>query len=135
MNGQFTSLDNLKAKVKDECGDKVDPRIEQLRYIEPGHGLRGKQRWLNSDEDLREMYVKFRGKEITLWCFGRDETPRKRPNSPNKENQPKKVPRSGHYDEYTRKMTEVEDIELKLREKHDGLHGRAVKGMGSPCST
>ena len=122
MNGQFTSLDNLKAKVKDECGDKVDPEIEQLGYIEPGHGLRGKQRWLNSDEDLREMYVKFRGKEITLWCFGRDETPQKRPHSPDKENQPKKVPRSGRYDEYTRKMTEVEDIELKLREKHDGQY-------------
>ena len=61
--------------MKDECGDKVDPEIEQLGYIEPGHGLRGNQRWLNSDEDLREMYVKFCGKEITLWCFGRDETP------------------------------------------------------------
>lgn len=122
MNDQFALLDNLKAKLKDECGDKVAAEIDQLGYIEPGHGLRGKQRWLNSDEDLEEMYVKFRGKEITLWCFGKDETSKKRPHSPDKENQSEKVPRSGRYDEYTRKMTEVEDIELKLWEKHDGQY-------------
>ncbi len=75
MNDQFALLDNLKAKLKDECKDKVAAKIDQFGYIEPWHGLRGKQRWLDSDEDLEEMYVKFRGKEITLWCFGKDETP------------------------------------------------------------
>ena len=60
-----------------------------------------------------------KNKDITLWCFGRDETTSKRPHSPDQESQSQKVPRSSH-DDYTKKMTEVEDIELKLREKHDG---------------
>ena len=59
MNDKFTSLDRLNAQLQGECGDKVPLKIEQLGYIEPGHGLRGKQRWLINDEDLKEMYEKF----------------------------------------------------------------------------
>ena len=45
--------------------------VDQVGYIEPGHGAKGKQRWLSDSEDIKEMYLLHRGKnEILLWCYG-----------------------------------------------------------------
>lgn len=45
--------------------------IEVLGYIEPGHGLRGRQNWLTSADDLKVMYPKHKRKQqIVLWCLG-----------------------------------------------------------------
>ena len=39
-------------------------------YIEPGHGVKGKQRWLMNNEDVADMYTVHEGKkEILLWCY------------------------------------------------------------------
>ena len=63
-----------------EFPDKVGQSLKHLGYIEPGHGLRGKQRWISSDEDLRDMYRMHSTKEILLWCFEESGTTcRKRP--------------------------------------------------------
>ena len=38
-------------------------------YVEPGHGAKGKKRWITSEADLKEMYLAYGGKkEILLWC-------------------------------------------------------------------
>jgi hypothetical protein len=41
-----------------------------MGYIEPGHGWRGKQQWLNSDTDMNELYSTYeeKKKDILLWC-------------------------------------------------------------------
>jgi len=44
--------------------------VETLGYIEPGHGLRGKQQWLTRECDLEDMYRSLKNKkEVTIWCF------------------------------------------------------------------
>ena len=62
---EFETLEELVNELKLTL--KVNS--QEIGYVEPGHGLKGKNRWLNNNEDIAEMYVKY-GKrtEITLWC-------------------------------------------------------------------
>ena len=53
----------------EELMDKVSKPKRQVGYIEPGHGLRGKQRCPSSDDDLDKMYEVYKKGEITLWCL------------------------------------------------------------------
>ena len=60
---RFTALDDLK-----KCTSEAFQN--QIGFIEPGHGLKGRQRWLVRDTDLEEMYSTHKKRrEITLWCF------------------------------------------------------------------
>ena len=117
---KFESVDDLKRQMLAEYREKIGEPIEQLGYIEPGHGLRGKQRWLSSNNDLNQMYLVHKKKpyEITLWCLGPSgERGVKRP-STNSESEPSKAPRKS-YDKHLDRMARVEEIEDTLREKHD----------------
>ena len=61
----FATLDALLDEIKTSLN--ICPL--QIGYIEPGHGLKGKQRWLIDDGDLTDMYCIYeRKREITLWC-------------------------------------------------------------------
>jgi len=42
----------------------------QLGYYEPGHGTRGKKRYITDDDDLGKMKTLYeRKKELLLWCY------------------------------------------------------------------
>ena len=62
----YTTVDELKHQILSEFSGKVGDPIQQVGYIEPGHGLRGKQRWLSSIDDLRAMYSMHKTREILL---------------------------------------------------------------------
>ena len=49
----------------------VEAPFNTIGYIEPGHGAKGKQCWLSTDQDLIDMYDLFARKkcEILLWCY------------------------------------------------------------------
>ena len=67
------------------------------------------------------MYRVYHGKkEILLWCNAHDQAPKKRTRSPGmeEEDEGQKRAKSSRYDRFTDKMTEVEEIEAELREKH-----------------
>lgn len=53
-------ISNLEPKenmhLLDKFTDQLSNPISQIGFIEPGHGLWGKQQWLSSDFDLQEMY-------------------------------------------------------------------------------
>lgn len=91
--------------------------LDNFGFIEPGHGAKGKQRWLASDDDIKDMYSLHEGKkEILLWCLNYSD--RKRAISPGgNENETSKRSR---YDKQLDKITEVEAIEEDLRDKHSG---------------
>ena len=90
----FQTVKELKKSVFDACNGDIS--TENFGYIELGHGNRGKQQWLNSEEDLQDMYQAYHGKsEILLWAY-----------------------RPRFYDKYLDKMTEVEMIEEELKAKH-----------------
>lgn len=65
----FESIEDMKQELSIVQG--IPSTIDQLGYIEPGHGIKGKQRWLSSSEDLKDMYIVNKGREeILLWCSG-----------------------------------------------------------------
>lgn len=124
---KYESIDSLKKQVVCEFGDKVGQPLKQLGYIEPGHGLRGKQRWLSSTEDLLNMYEIHGKKEITLWCFGNSGT-KKRQLDDTEENggTAPKVPRtSSNYIKHTDKVSEVHEIECDLKKRHGDKYSDA----------
>lgn len=62
----FTSL---KEEIMSKCDGKASVD-GGFGYIEPGHGVKGKQRWLMNNEDVADMYTVHEGKkEILLWCY------------------------------------------------------------------
>ena len=62
LTSWFSSLTSLKEQVMSECDGKVS-FDEGFGYIEPGRGVKGKQRWLLSDEDVSDMYTLHDGKK------------------------------------------------------------------------
>ena len=97
-----------------------------IGYIEPGHGLSGKKKWLTSEYDLSDMYEASKGKcDITLWCYGPAPCSdpvraRKRQQSVGAEGA--KAPKTSRYDTHVDRMAEVATIEDELQEKHPGKY-------------
>ena len=64
---KFSSLVALHNEITSSL--HVEPL--QVGYIVPGHGLKGKQEWINEDSDLKSMYdvySKRKNCDIILWC-------------------------------------------------------------------
>ena len=119
---RFDDLDNLKKKVAEECNGQVEDPVKQIGYIEPGHGLRGKLRWLSSNDDLCDMYELFQGKkELILWTYAASEPvigkKNTRPRSDDSSDD--KVKKKSRYEGHVDKMAEVDEIHDILREKHE----------------
>ena len=53
--GQIETISDLKSELLARFTDRLSGDIE-VGYIQPGHGLRGKQEWLCYDDDIQEMY-------------------------------------------------------------------------------
>ena len=108
----FNSVCEIKKEVCDACDCEISS--ESFGYVEPGHGYKGRQHWLTTDEDVEDMYHIYEGKkEILLWSTQADHQ-RKRAHSPDVEESEKR----SRYDKYLDKMTEVETIEQELKETH-----------------
>lgn len=114
---KFKSIEDLRTELK-----SMDVATRDIGYIKPGHGAKGKQMWLGTQEDLDEMYEpldKKANREILLWCYmkkdGEDDPPgksRKRPLSQvDNDSAPKRTPSA-------QKLQEVEKIVKELQQKH-----------------
>lgn len=112
----------MKTQIVQDCESKVPEKPTQLGFIEPGHGLRGKQRWINTENDLKQMYE---GKhETILWCFLTlpPQATRqcvKRPREGDTASAQNK-PKGSRYEQHVDKMMQVKQIEEQLQEKHSG---------------
>ncbi len=113
---RFESLSEVSHCIAStlKCSD-----ISQVGYIEPGHGVKGKQHWLMEDYDLQDMYA-CKSNSILFWCFNpqllssssEGTRPRKR-HAEESEVQPQ-----SKRDAYAKKISDVEDIVKKLEDKH-----------------
>ena len=120
LNAWFSSLKSLKEQVLSKCDGKASVD-SGFGYIEPGHGVKGKQRWLMSDEDVVDMYTIHDGKkEILLWCYSQDGS--KRPRSPDNADEGSTSQKRSRYNKQVDKMREVDEIEDDLRSKHEGKY-------------
>ena len=129
----FNSLESIKAALKDRGGNVNDG----IGYIEPGHGLNGKQKWL-LDDDVSEMYAAHRkSREVMLYAYNNvpgggesgesSATRGKRPKlKPLKETPP---PKRGS----TSTITQVEAIIADLKEKHGSKYDAAKYACWAHC--
>ena len=65
---KFASVEQLQQTIRDvfDAGNKT----VEIGYIESGHGMKGKKRWIFEDNDLEEMYEHYKGgREILMWCY------------------------------------------------------------------
>ena len=57
------------ADMKESLTSALKFSFDNFGYIEPGHGLKGRQQWIVQDEDVQEMYKSYcKRREILLWC-------------------------------------------------------------------
>ena len=134
---EFGSLEELKRQVSQSLNDVVENPINAIGYIELGHGMRGKQRWLTTNEDLTDMYGHFSGKsEVLLWCYSPQKAAvsatsnirgEKRPRSeeqrnPSPDQHSAKAPRTTKYELHQKTMDELEIIYEELQDKHKELY-------------
>ena len=109
----FLSLADLKQQILLDHKEKVPNPLSVIGYIQPGHGLSGKKKWLTSDSDLDDMYGTCTVKhDIMLWCHGSTTCPQpvrgsKRSQSVRADNAPRKTSR---YDTHVDRMAEVQEI-------------------------
>lgn len=118
---RFESLSELSKVIASvlKC-----PEVKNIGFVEPGHGLKGKQHWLVDNNDLDDMYENFRSRSVFFWCFDpittSGSTPsggtKRRASGDSEEKPPAKSKRDvcshGH------NISEVEVIVKKLEEKH-----------------
>ena len=71
-NAVKQTLNDLRAFLSAEVsaiqvsGEKPDFEVVDLGYIEPGHGMKGRKQWLNTDSDVQMMYEQ----ENAAFCCG-----------------------------------------------------------------
>ena len=121
--GEIETISELKSELLARFADRLSGDIE-VGYIQPGHGLRGKQEWLCCDDDIQEMYdLHSRKKSILLWCFKKTSSDssasRKRPRSGSSSEASNAQKRSTNYESHQRdKVAETNEILAKLEKKH-----------------
>ena len=114
---KFTSIED----IKDKLSELLKCKVAEIGYIEPGHGLKGKQQTLIDDDDIDEMYDMYKKKRcgITLWCYtcvdgDTDRSSKKRTSLDSED----KAPRSKRKDTIAEKLSEVELAVKQLKDKH-----------------
>ena len=132
---KLTTVKQIRSELTDQLKGFVDGASCEFGYLFPGHGLKGKQRVIENDEDVVAMYADYKGKRIsTLWIkcsWKQHSSQRKRSHSPSASGQPPTSKRS-NYDSH---LTEVEMIMDKLKEKCEDKYTplRAVKDWELFC--
>ena len=121
---KYTTMEELKAKI---C-EKLTIDIEEMGYISPGHGMKGKLNPLTCDEDLEDMYAEYKSKnDIMLWCSTplehsksdvRTEKKQRKKRSLTFDQPREEVPQPPKKQGCAQKITDVEAIMDTLKEKH-----------------
>ena len=115
ISGKFESVDDLKTKLND-C---LEFPVEEVGYIVPGHGSKGRMQELMDSNDLIELYnILGKRKDILLWCYKPILGPRKRVGVPD-DQQPGPSKRAKNIAE---KISEVELIVKRLKEEHKSFY-------------
>ncbi len=130
VNEDFETMEQLKDKLLEKFPNYVSGQQFEFGYIGPGHGARGKQRWIINDDDLEDMYSEYQGKkEVILWLLSmptsdasktktRSRSPVRHPEDDKKEASGKGKSKSN----YERKLDQVETILGRLKEKQLGRY-------------
>ena len=120
----FSTVDDMKTQLRLQYATHVPEENDfEIGYMEPGHGLKGRKRWIHVDDDLRDMYAAYgTRKEVVIWCApfrDRKGQTSKRPQLSDNSGPP---PQKTKFAVHSEKMTEVEEIIKILKTKHDSQY-------------
>ena len=114
---KFTDMENLQGFIRTRFEEFTEFDDICVGYIEPGHGWKGKQMWINSDEDITDLYVVCsKVKHILLWCYLPTEKKRKHKMEFHEEKQNK---RARCLTSNSNKIDETKDIFQDLINTHN----------------
>ena len=115
FNGKFTSIIDLKVKLKEEFEDQVPPTTRfSVGYFECRQSVK---KWLVTQDDLTAMYCNMNndGKTaICLWCEGRSEESSPKSKKRKRDNSNSPTPSSKR----ATKEKEVDIMAAELKELH-----------------
>lgn len=113
LQAKLDSVEELKKKLTELYSQYTDNYEILFGYIHPGHGMKGKQEPVCSDEELEAMYqLHKKRKRILLWLKCKPVS-RKRNSS-----DPTDAPPSKRQASFHNMMNEVSTTVDKLKEKH-----------------
>ena len=116
----FERVQELKDCMLTSCHEYIELEKQlHFGYIIPGHGKKGKQIEIMIDDELQEMYSKYkRGMEILLWM--KQIVSRKRSRTPTEleSSSSGRKARRSNYDGHLDKVAEVDQISEELSDKH-----------------
>ena len=114
----FKTLHDLREflgnKVPSIGGEKPDFNVVDIGYLEPGHGMKGRKQWLNTDDDVEVMYEKHAGNYIQLWSYSHS-------NNKGRQNQGIKAGGS-NFQDHKECLSKVDEIYNQLRQKHGSTY-------------
>ena len=111
---KLSSVDSMQSKLVELFGKCSNGAEFQLGYLTLGHGFKGKQLLLTSDEDIVKMYGEHQGRRsITLWIKIKQKRPNESSITPTPQAKKAKACES-----HLEKMDELQKIVDKLKEKH-----------------
>lgn len=114
---KFLSKNSFEEEFLSHFSDYITEAGCQFGYLCSGHGFKGKQRAIDTDEDVENMYVEYSGKKSTnLWLKSKT-VDRKRPSATNTDLAPK-TKKSNREECQLDKMDELQKIVARLKEKH-----------------
>ena len=133
INNVFKSIDDLKDTLSTV---NVASTIDQVGFIEPGHGAKGRQQWLTDSEDLKDMYSLHQYRNVKFY-FGAIVSKKQAVVGPlvkavvspsvksvSSHQSQNLLAKKNRYDNHAEKMIEVESIEEELENKHNGTYSR-----------
>lgn len=91
----------------------------QMGYIEPWHGIKGRQHWI-ADDDLHDMYQAHRKNKIMFWVYT---GMKKRPQTPDASH-PSKVSMTGYNSHVQEMLIKIEEIVDDLEKQHKETYTR-----------
>ena len=116
----FTSVHQLTEQI---CQALKSTSQIQLGYYEPGHGAKGKKRYITDNDDIEEMKKVYeKKKEVLLWCYDpfivQPANTKKRQRTDETDKEPNVKSRSRFVNVLEKKMTKVKEVFESLQKKH-----------------
>ena len=118
IDEKFDTFTSLRSEIGKAFSEFIVSDFD-FGYMQPGHGMKGKQFIVSTDSDITAMYKEFKNKKcILLWikCLSR---PRKRSNE-SADNCPDPKRSTSNYGAVVEKMHEVDVIVKDLESRHKG---------------
>lgn len=115
---KFSDVSSLRSKLAELFGKYMIEAEFQVGYLTPGHGFKGKQLFLSTDDDLTQMYSEHHGRRsINLWLKLYPKKHKRQKDSSTEPAAPQ-AKRSKSCESHLEKMDELQKIVDILKDKH-----------------